>query len=44
MLKTNITRALRNNGLVVDDKVVNQCIKDGFPDFRQIGLLMNATL
>ena len=44
MLKTNITRALRKNGLVVDDKVVNQCIKDGFPDFRQIGLLMNATL
>jgi len=44
MLKTNITRALRKNGLVVDDKVINQCIKDGFPDFRQIGLLMNATL
>lgn len=44
MLKTNITRALRKNGLVVDDKVINQCIKDGYPDFRQIGLLMNATL
>ena len=44
MLKTNITRALRNNGLVVDDQVVNQCIKDGFPDFRKIGLLMKATL
>ncbi len=44
MLKTNITRALRNNELVVDDQVVNQCIKDGLPDFRKIGLLMNATL
>jgi len=44
MLKTNITHALSNNGLVVDDQVVDQCIKEGLPDFRKIGLLMNATL
>jgi len=44
MLKINITRALRNSGLVVDDQVVNQCIKGGYPDFRKIGLLMNAVV
>lgn len=43
VLKTNITRALRNSGLVVEEQVVNQCIKQGFPDFRKIGLLLNAT-
>lgn len=44
MLKTNIARSMRNNGLAVHETAINQCIKHGFPDFRKVGLLMNATI
>ena len=42
-LKRNITHALQTNGAVVPIDVVVKCIQDGFPDFRKIGLLLNAT-
>lgn len=43
-LKNNIIHAVHRSGVVVDNQTIDQCIKDGFPDFRKIGLLMNATL
>lgn len=42
-LKRNITHALHTSGANVPTDVIVKCIQDGFPDFRKIGLLLNAT-
>ena len=42
-LQRNIFNAVKTSGAKVTTDVVNQCIKQGFPDFRKIGLLLNAT-
>jgi len=42
-LQRNILEAVKASGAKATTDVVNQCIKQGFPDFRKIGLLLNAT-
>ena len=42
-LQRNIRQAVKASGAKATAGVVNQCIKQGFPDFRKIGMLLNAT-